>query len=301
MKHLFNQFIIKILPYLPFSIIRFIAGKYVAGENADDALNVVKTLNSKGFSATVDILGEHTTDEKTAQNITMEYQNLLKSIHEQHLNCNISIKPSHLGMDLNNKCIYENMNRLIDTARKNKQFIRIDMEDSTLTDATLDLYNKCKAQNGKVGTVLQAYLFRSINDLRELLILKGVNLRICKGIYRESADIAIQGRQDINNNFLKLLQFAFENNIYVGIATHDLLLIKESYKLINNLNVSRDRFECQVLYGVPMSGWLEKHLENGYKVRVYVPFGQDWYDYSLRRLNENPNIVSYIIKDIFRK
>ena len=300
MKRLFNQFIIKMLSYFPLSIIRLIAGRYVAGENVEDALKVVNKLNQKGFSATVDILGEHTNDEDIAQDITREYQTLLCRIRDQKLNCNISIKPSHLGMDLSNECIYKNMNRLIGTAREYSQFIRIDMEDSTLTDASIDLYRDCKEKYDHVGTVLQAYLFRSINDLSGLQNIKGINLRLCKGIYREPDDIAIQKRQDINNNFLKLLHFAFENNIYVGIATHDLSLIKESYNLITKLNVPKDRFEFQVLYGVPMSGWLEKHLEHEYKVRVYVPFGKDWYNYSVRRLKENPNISFYILRDIFR-
>jgi proline dehydrogenase len=127
------------------------------------------------------------------------------------------------------------------------------------------------------------------------------NLRLCKGIYRESPKIAIQGKQKINNNFIKLLRYSFENNIYIGIATHDLNLIEETYKIIKELNISTEMFEFQVLYGVPMSGWLEKHIENGFKVRVYVPFGKDWYAYSTRRLKENPDIAGYIFKNIFRK
>jgi proline dehydrogenase len=273
----------------------------VAGENEEDAVNVVKILNQKGFSATVDILGEHTSNANTAREITKEYQKLLSSIYDQNLNCNISIKPSHLGMDVSMECACDNVNHLIDTAKNHNQFIRIDMEDSSLTNASIKLFKKCKEHYDLIGTVLQAYLFRSENDLSELQIIKGINLRLCKGIYREPANIAIQRRQDINNNFLKLLQFAFENNIYVGIATHDLFLISESYKLIIDLKIPKDRFEFQVLYGVPMSGWLEKHLENDYKVRVYVPFGKDWYDYSVRRLKENPNIAGYVIRDMFRR
>ena len=169
MQILFNHFIIKILPFLPLSVIRLIAGRYVAGEHAEDVLNVVKTLNQQGFSATVDILGEHTNNENTARDITREYKEILSSIYNQNLNCNISIKPSHIGMDISTECIMENMTRLIETARENSQFIRIDMEDSSLTDATIQLYTKCKEQYEKVGTVLQAYLFRSENDLFKLI------------------------------------------------------------------------------------------------------------------------------------
>ena len=301
MKMLFNQFIIKILPYLPFSIVRLVAGRYVAGETAEDALKVVKALNQQGFSATVDILGEHTKNENTAQDITREYKAILSSIYKQNLNCNISIKPSHLGMDISTECLIDNMSNLIETAKENSQFIRIDMEDSSLTDATIQLYTKCKEQYDKVGTVLQAYLFRSENDLFKLLNINRLNLRICKGIYRESSDIALQNRHDINSNYLKLLRFSFENNIYVCIATHDQYLIKEVYKIIEDLKIQNDRFEFQVLYGVPMSKCLKKHLKHGYRVRVYVPFGRDWYDYSVRRMKENPNIISYVLRNIFRK
>ena len=301
MKHLFNQFIIKIIQYLPIYFVQLVAQRYVAGESIDDALNVVREINNKGYSATVDILGEHTNSISSSHEITKDYKNLIYNIHKQNLNCNISIKPSHIGMNISKDCIFENITNLIETARQYGQFIRIDMEDSSLTDDTIRLFNDCKNNYSHIGTVLQAYLFRSENDLTKLKHFKNVNLRICKGIYRESSDIAIQNRHDINNNFLKLIRSAFENNIYVGIATHDLSLISETYNIIEELGISKDRFEFQVLYGVPMGGWLEKHIKHGYKIRVYVPFGKDWYDYSLRRIKENPDIAGYIIKDIFRK
>ena len=301
MKNLFNQSIIKILPYLPLFLVRSIAAKYVAGETSHEALHIVSTLNKKGFSVTLDILGEHTYDETMAKTITNKYDELLENIHAQSLDCNISIKLSHIGMDISKECVNNNLSQLIKVARDYKNFIRIDMEDASTTDVTIDLYKKFKKKYDQIGIVFQSYLYRTENDLQSLLDNTLFNCRICKGIYRESSDIAIQDKQGINNNFLKLLRIAFKNNIYVGIATHDLSLIQNIYKIISEDNVSKDMFEFQVLYGVPMSGWLEQHLENGYKVRVYVPFGQDWYDYSLRRLNENPDIVSYILKDIFRK
>ena len=301
MQTLFNQFIIKIIPFLPLFLVRLIAGRYVAGEKTEDVIKVIKTLNKKGFYATVDILGEHTSNFNTAQEITREYQNLLVNIHDQKLNCNISLKPSHLGLDISKELLLENMFILIETAKQYNQFIRIDMENSEVAESTLNLYKECKKQYNKIGTVLQAYLFRSENDLKILCTDSNCNLRLCKGIYKESPENAIQKRYEINNNFLKLLRYAFENKIYVGIATHDLDLIEKTYIMIKELNVTTDNFEFQVLYGVPMSGWLEKHIKNGYKVRVYVPFGKDWYAYSIRRLKENPGIAGYILKDIFRK
>jgi len=152
-----------------------------------------------------------------------------------------------------------------------------------------------------VGTVFQAYLYRTQTDLEDLSQNGSFNFRLCKGIYKEPPEIAIQRRRKINSNFIKLLRFAFEKGIYVGIATHDLELLESAYALISEFNVSSDKFEFQVLYGVPMSGWLEKHLKNNFKVRVYVPFGKDWYAYSIRRLKENPNIAGYILKDLFRR
>ncbi len=301
MKHIFNQFIVNIIPYLPLALVRLVAKKYVAGENIADALNVVKLLNKQGYSTTLDILGEHINDIDTTKYITSEYKYLLCNIHEQKLDCNISIKPSHIGMDISSDCIFKNMTNIIETARRINHFVRIDMEDSTLTDATISLYNKFKKQYDHVGIVLQAYLFRSIDDLSELQDNIETNLRICKGIYREPDNIAIQDRYEINNNFIKLIRMAFKKNIYVCIATHDLSIIKKSYSIIDELNIPKDRFEFQVLYGVPMYGWLERHLKHGYKVRVYIPFGEAWYDYSLRRIKENPDIASYILKDIFNK
>ena len=175
------------------------------------------------------------------------------------------------------------------------------MENSAVTDNTISLYKSCRKKYKHVGTVFQAYLYRTQTDLEQLSQNASFNFRLCKGIYKEPAAIAIQRRRKINSNFLKLLRFAFEKGIYVGIATHDLALLESVYALIRELNVSADKFEFQVLYGVPMSGWVEKHLKNNFKVRVYIPFGIDWYAYSIRRLKENPNIAGYILKDLFRR
>ena len=301
MKLLFNTFITKVIPCLPLFMIRSIAGRYVAGETTQDALRIVKDLNGKGFCVTLDILGEHTKDENMAEEITNDYHNLILAIHKQNLDCNLSIKPSHIGLDINSECIDTNMSKLINTAKNYDNFIRIDMEDSSATDKTISLFHHFNNNNNNLGIVLQAYLIRTENDFESLKNIENLNIRLCKGIYREPSTVAIQDRKMINQNFMKLLRIAFENNIYVGIATHDLSLIKESLDLINKLQISSDRFEFQVLFGVPMSGWLETHLENNYRVRIYVPFGKDWYDYSIRRLKENPSIAGYIIQNYFRK
>ena len=300
-KSIFNQFIIKITPLLPLWLVWKIAGRYVAGESITDALVVIRQLNEKGYSATVDILGEHTKSESEADEITHDYLKIYDKISQQGLDCNISIKPSHIGLDISNEILQSNLDKLLSKAEETHNFLRIDMESSVITDVTISLFKSCYEKYQKVGTVFQAYLYRSQTDLEDLSQNGSFNFRLCKGIYKEPPAIAIQGRRKINSNFIKLLRFAFVKGIYVGIATHDLELLESAYALISELNVSADKFEFQVLYGVPMSGWLEKHLKNNFKVRVYVPFGKDWYAYSIRRLKENPNIAGYILKDLFRK
>ena len=300
-QSIINRFIIFCTKLLPLSFVRIIAGRYVAGEKQSDALQIVEELNNKGYSVTIDILVEHSKTADIAQAITYQYIKLYKAIHTKMLDCNISIKPTHLGLDMGMKYAQDNILSLLKAAEETDNYLRIDMENSAVTDDTIRLYNKCRESYSDIGTVLQAYLYRSENDLKILGQDKNFNFRLCKGIYRENTDIAIQDRRKINANFIALLRYAFENNIYVGIATHDLYLLETAYRLITTLNIPSDRFEFQVLYGVPMSGWLQKHVQNSYKVRVYVPFGDDWYDYSLRRLKENPNIARYVLKNMFRK
>ena len=299
MLSILNSVIIKTITLLPKGIVQLFAGKYVAGENHKTALAVVKSLNDQGLSATIDILGEHVQDITEAKQITSEYIDLYDEIAENQLDCNISIKPSHIGLDLGENQFLDNLQLLIDKAMTYENFLRIDMESSLVTDTTIKAYTQMLKRSKAVGTVFQAYLFRTLDDVKNVQS-DHLNFRLCKGIYKESEDISIQDRKHINENYLKILRYAFTANNYVGIATHDIDLLKNIYSLIEELNVSPDKFEFQVLYGVPMSGWIEKHLENRYKVRVYVPFGPDWYNYSIRRLKENPNIAGYVIKNLFR-
>ena len=277
-----------------------IAGRYVAGENCDTALDVIARLNQKGFCATVDILGEHVTGKEEARKVTLKYCGLYESIQNKNLNSNVSIKPSHIGLDQGEDVFRDNLFRLVKKAEATNNFLRIDMESSKVTDVTLKLYREALNKYARVGTVFQAYLYRTEDDIRKLAGPQ-FNLRLCKGIYKENPKIAIQDRKAINSNYVRVLKTIFEGEGYVGIATHDLDLIKSCIELINEMNVPRDRFEFQVLYGVPMSGWLDKLLEMNYKVRVYVPFGPEWYAYSVRRLQENPNIVGYILQNLIRR
>jgi len=295
---LLNNFIIQILPLLPKSLIRIIAGRYIAGTSIQSAIKAVSKLNNEGQSATLDILGEHTTDIKKAKEITDNYIKILNEIKKNNLDCNISVKPSHLGTDINTETALNNF-RTISTHIEDN-FLRIDMESSNLTDTTLGILRELKdIKENSIGTVIQAYLNRSKNDISNMK--QNSNIRLCKGIYNENSKIAIKDNQEINNNFIKLLKYSFKKNIYVGIATHDKTLINEIIKIINELNISKEQFEFQYLYGVPMKDIIEVYKKHGYKIRAYVPFGIDWYDYSIRRIKENPKIATYVIKNLFRK
>ena len=204
--------------------------------------------------------------------------------------CNISLKPTHIGSEINVDTYNENLQKIITISNDTNNFVRIDMESSKHTDFTINSFLEQRKNNLQIGTVFQAYLYRTYDDVAAL-DPENLNFRLCKGIYKESDDVCINDRMKINENYLKILRYAFEKNIYVGIATHDTDLLESVYDLIDELHIPSDRFEFQVLYGVPMHGWNQKNLENGYKVRVYVPFGEDWYKYSIRRLKENPNIA----------
>ena len=297
---LLNSIFISSISLLPKWFAKPFAAPYVAGENEDEAIKHIKLINHKGMCATLDILGEHTLSKKEAKIITMQYCNLYKRIHQESLDCNISVKPTHIGLDISLKEAIINFDLLIKTAEKYSNFLRIDMENSKVTDYTLKIYNHCKSKYSKVGIVLQAYLFRSINDIKQLSN-KDFNSRICKGIYKESNSIAIHDNDLISNNFIKMAKFMFKTGAYSGFATHNQDLIDKLLHWIKKENIPKNRFEFQALYGVPMQGRLEDLVENGFKVRIYVPYGKNWFEYSIRRLKENPNIAGYVLTNLFKK
>ena len=297
---LINSSIAALMPYLPKWVAKPFAKPYVAGEDIHTASKIVKKLNERGYSTTLDILGEHVISPNEANQILNQYINLIKNIDSNNLNSTISIKLTHLGLSLDEKLCEKNFLKLVEVAKKHNTGITIDMENSTYTTKTLELFQKGLLMYEGVGAVIQAYLHRSSDDLIMLDSSK-LNLRICKGIYNEPPEIAIQDRFAINNNFLKLVETIFNGNGYACLATHDLELINQLEELIANNKISKDRFEFQVLYGVPMGDRLELLKEKGYKIRIYVPFGEAWFDYSIRRLKENPKIISYILGNIFKK
>tara|TARA_B100000902_G_scaffold389270_1_gene436161 strand:+ start:605 stop:1498 length:894 start_codon:yes stop_codon:yes gene_type:complete len=295
---IFNKLIILILPLMPKWFIKIIAKKYIAGTTLEEAINAIKNLNSQGQKVTLDILGEHTESIVECNNITDDYIRILKEINKNKLDCNVSVKPSHIGSDINSNIVVENFSKIQDAANKFDNFIRLDMESSELTNLTLEVYSNLIKKSSNVGIVIQAYLYRSMEDIGRLK--KNTNIRLCKGIYNESSEIAIKDAQEINNNYIKLLNHAFDRNIFVGIASHDEKLITRCIDLIKSRNISNNSFEFQYLYGVPMNKMLKLYKSNNFTVRAYVPYGINWYDYSVRRIKENPKIASYVLKNILK-
>ena len=295
--NLINNIITTIIPFLPKKIVKIIADKYVAGQTPKEALDVIKDLNLKKYDTTIDLLGEHIKNIKETEQITNIYINLLNKISQQSLSSNISVKPTHIGLDLGTEEFYKNALTLVQKAETLNNFVRFDMEDSSTTDQTIDVFKQIYKNNKNTGIVFQAYLKRTYNDIETME--EKINFRLCKGIYNENSSIAYKDKQKINDNYLRIAELAFQKGHYIGLATHDLELTKQLYSLIEKNNVPSTNFEFQVLYGVPMHGWLQKHLNNNHKVRVYLPYGPEWYTYSIRRLKENPHIARYVTKSIF--
>jgi len=292
-----NNIIVLVVQVLPKSVVGFFSRKYIAGESLDSAVSLVKDLNAKGIYATLDVLGESVTNEEEAARAFDNAMKVFDAIVEHNLKANISIKPTQLGLSFDEEFACEQIRKLVKRANEIDNFVRIDMEDSPYTDATINIYKKVFEEYSNVGIVLQTYLKRSYNDT-VILNKLGTNYRICKGIYVEPASLAYKDKKIIRDNFLKMLECMLKNGNYVGIATHHEYLIDNAYRLINELNIPNDKFEFQMLLGVRED--LRNKINNdGYKIRIYVPFGEDWYAYSIRRLQENPQIARYIVKNIF--
>ncbi|WP_304130710.1 proline dehydrogenase family protein [Ignavibacterium album] len=292
--NILNQLIVSIVQMMPKNIVGFFSRKYIAGESLEDGINVVKQLNAQGIYATMDVLGEAVKNKEESIEAKNKAMEVLEAIEKHKLLANLSIKPTQMGLLIDEDFAYEQILDLVRRAHEINNFVRIDMEDSSTTDMTINLYKRIYQQYKNVGIVIQAYLKRSFDDVLILNKL-GTNYRLCKGIYVEPASIAIKDRQAIRENYLKILKQMFIDGNYVGIATHDKYLIDESYKMIREMNIPKNKFEFQMLLGV-REDLRDKINRDGYKIRVYVPFGKDWYAYSVRRLKENPSIARHIVK-----
>lgn len=289
-----NNLIVRIVQLMPKPVVGFFSKKYIAGETLQDAVDFVKKLNSKGIYATMDVLGESVANKSESIKCKNEALEVLEAIEKNKLMANLSIKPTQMGLAIDEQFAYEQILEIVKKAAQYKNFVRIDMEDSPFTDKTLNLYKRIYADHKNVGVVIQAYMKRSFDDVIALNKI-GTNYRLCKGIYVEPAAIAYKGKQEIRDNYLKILDQLFKDGNYVGIATHDKPLIDAAYTRIKEKNIPKERFEFQMLLGV-REDLRDKINADGYKIRIYVPFGKDWYAYSVRRLKENPSVAGTIAK-----
>lgn len=292
---LVNRALVAALPALPRRLVHLVARRYVAGETLDDAVACVTRLNAEGACATIDVLGEDITRASEAEATRDAYIRVLRELDAGKLDANVSVKLSALGLKLAGDTCYDNVAAVCEEARSRGTFVRIDMEDSSLTDATLDIWRRLRrAGFENTGPVLQAMLRRTAADARALAA-PGVSVRLCKGIYREPRKLAWNDREIVRRNYAFILQTLWAGGCRVGVATHDELLVWEAQRLAAQLDVPADRFEYQMLLGVEDE--LRRILvAQGHRLRVYVPFGERWYEYSLRRLKENPEVAGHVMK-----
>lgn len=290
---------------MPKKLVWVFSKKYIAGETVEDAIRVSKALNAENIMVTIDILGEFITQLAEAEKNKQEYLELIDTIEKEGIDGNYSLKPTMFGLLLDKEECYKKIREIVAKAAGYNNLIRIDMEDSQCTDMEIELFRRLKEEFPKnVGLVFQAYMRRTLDDIKSLEDLHStdnpINYRLCKGIYVEPEKIAFKKHDEINRHFLNDLEYMFSKGMYPGIATHDKPVIEGALELIKQYNVPKSMYEFQMLYGVTPE--LRKTIVNqGHRMRVYVPFGKDWFGYSTRRLKENPKMASHIIKAIFIK
>ena len=296
--NIFNPTIKAILPLVPKPLVRQIAKPYIAGETLEELVGVVEDLNLNGFSVATSILGEFVNEQNQAIEAGVDYIEVLSEIQSRNLDSNIHVKLTHLGLTIDKELCYSNLKSILKKAEETHNFVRIDMEDSSCTDDTLSIFEKAQREFENVGIVIQACMRRSMADIQKLNVLKA-NVRLCKGIYIESRNIAYNDYQNVRKNYSTLLKELLTAGCYVGIATHDEWLVKDAFQTIDDLGLNPTQYEFQMLYGVTPS--LRQSIrEAGHRLRVAVPFGPAWYPYSIRRLRKNPAIAGYVLKALFK-
>jgi len=295
--NILNKVLVPTIQVMPKGVVKMFANKYIAGDKLIDAVNTVRNLNQKKLMATVDVLGESISEKSEAIRSKDENIAALDAIYKNKLECNLSIKLTMLGLNIDYGFCKSMVNEILEKAKSINTFVRIDMEDSSVTESTIKIFEEAKNKFGNVGIVIQAYLRRSEKDILRLTGI-GANFRICKGIYIEPESIAFKDGDEIRQNYLKLLRLALEKKSYCGIATHDEYLIKESVKIVKEMDLRKDEYEFQMLLGV-REDLREGAVIKGHRMRIYVPFGQRWYEYSIRRFKENPNLAGQVLKSIF--
>jgi proline dehydrogenase len=276
------------------------AARFVAGETLDSCVEVLRKLDAAGFHANTTLLGEAIPDEHGAATVTAEYETIIERLVAEKLKANVALKLTHLGLSFDEDVAYENVARLVGRAGELGTFVRIDMEQSEFVDATLRIYERLRdAGLDSVGTVLQAYLYRTKDDL-ERLLPRAPNLRIVKGAYLEPAAIAFPDKADVDRSYVELVERGLRDGAYIAVATHDETIIRAVQAFAAREEIPRDRFEFQMLYGV-RSGLQRSILAEGYKVLVATPYGPDWYPYLMRRLAERPANLGFFLKNLVRR
>ncbi|HEY6581385.1 MAG TPA: proline dehydrogenase family protein [Rubrobacter sp.] len=284
------------VPIIPRSIVKKISSRYIAGDTLEEAVCTIRDLNKEGCVATIDLLGESTESKADAASKLKDYKKVVDALDEHDLKSGISVKLTGLGLTLNEELCRANLEEIIEYAAARNRFVRVDMEDSPYTEATLKIVHDMHERHENTGAVLQAYMRRSLEDVQNI-IESGFSVRLCKGIYDEPRSIAYKDFDTVRQNYIFLLDELLKGDVYVGIATHDEFLIWHALRLIHQLEIPADRYEFQMLLGVDEQ--LRSILVGaGHKLRVYVPFGEDWYEYSTRRLKENPKIAGYVTRDV---
>jgi proline dehydrogenase len=290
---------------MPKKLVWIFSRKYIAGETMDDAIRVCRALNTQKVKITIDLLGEFITRLEEATANKNAYLDIIERVEKEKIDGNYSLKPTSFGLLIDPEACYRNIREIVAKSASYGNFVRIDMEDSQCTDLEIDLFRKLHHEFPKnVGLVLQAYMKRTLNDIRSMKDLHSaevpLNFRLCKGIYVEPASIAFKNYQEINDHYLEDLEYMFREGMYPGIATHDKPLVDGAYKLIEKHRVPKEKYEFQMLYGVTPD-LRQSIVDKGHTMRVYVPFGKEWFGYSTRRLKENPKMATHIIKALFIK
>jgi proline dehydrogenase len=297
---LLDRAIVRVLPAIPRPVVRRLSRRYIAGPDLAQACRVVTTLNDQGKMATIDVLGEEITRREEATALLDEYEGVFETIEREGLDSNVSVKLTGLGLKLDHDFCRDNVATLVADAAGRNNFVRIDMEDSSTTGETLEIYRDLRGRGlDNVGVVLQAYMKRTLADVGALAELHP-NVRVCKGIYVEPPGVAYQEFETVRINFVEAVEALFDAGAYVAVATHDDWVIGEVLTLIEERGLDPHEYEFQMLLGVrPELG--DELVREGHRLRIYVPFGRQWYEYSLRRLQENPKIAGYIALDTLKR
>ena len=279
--------------------LRFGAGRFVAGSSILQAVEVIRELNSQNLVVTIDYLGEFVDNEREANEMALECVEAIRAIGRENLKSQLSLKMTSMGLDISEEVVMKNMRLILDEATKQNVFVTIDMEDYSRCGKTIDIFTRLKSEYDNIGTVIQAYLYRTEKDIDDLNAYSP-NLRLVKGAYKESPDVAFPDKKDVDDNFKKIIKTHLLNGNYTAIATHDDEMIEYTKRLVEEYNIPRDQFEFQMLFGIRVERQHEL-VKEGYKMRVYVPYGTDWYGYFMRRLAERPANVAFVLKGVMKK